>query len=47
MSHELVGVIIDLKDLAAKVQLKNRLDAGDPVEYLTPCFKKESFIRRL
>ena len=36
MSHELVGVVIDVDGLVAKVQLRNRPDTGDPVEFLTP-----------
>ncbi|MDD5435914.1 MAG: U32 family peptidase [Nitrospira sp.] len=43
MSHELVGVIIDMKGPVAKVLLKNRLDAGDPVEYLTPGLEERLF----
>ncbi len=43
MSHELVGVIMDVKDSVAKVQLRNRLDTGDPVEYLTPGLEERVF----
>ncbi|HAM51991.1 MAG TPA: peptidase U32 [Nitrospiraceae bacterium] len=35
MSHELVGVILDMHGGTAKVGLRNRLDVGDPVEYLS------------
>jgi len=43
MSHELVGVIVDLKGTVAKVCLRNRLDTGDPVEYLTPGLEERLF----
>ena len=43
MSHELVGVIVDMKGLVAKVCLRNRLDTGDPVEYLTPGLEERLF----
>ncbi|MCC6545425.1 MAG: U32 family peptidase C-terminal domain-containing protein, partial [Nitrospirae bacterium] len=43
MSHELVGVVIDVDGLVAKVQLRNRLDAGDPVEFLTPGLEEQEF----
>ena len=43
MSHELVGVVTDLKGTVAKVQLRNRLDAGDPLEYLTPGLEERVF----
>jgi putative protease len=36
MSHELVGIVLEVKGTDAKVLLRNRLDAGDSVEYLTP-----------
>lgn len=36
MSHELVGVIKDIDGSVAQVELRNRLDAGDPLEYLSP-----------
>jgi putative protease len=35
MSHELVGVIIEVNEREAKVALKNRLDAGDKIEFLS------------
>lgn len=36
MSHELVGVVLGREDGMAKVELRNRLDEGDALEYLTP-----------
>ncbi|MBF0330063.1 MAG: U32 family peptidase [Nitrospirae bacterium] len=35
MSHELVGVVVEVKDGIAKIGLRNRLDAGDDVEFLS------------
>ncbi len=43
MNHELVGVILEIKGDTAKVGLRNRLDAGDYVEYLTPCIEEKQF----
>lgn len=36
MSHELVGVVIEVDNGIAKIGLRNRLDAGDEVEFLSP-----------
>jgi U32 family peptidase len=36
MSHELVGVVLDVYGGTAKVALRNRLDNGDDVEFLSP-----------
>ena len=36
MSHELVGIILEVNGNTAKVGLRNRLDAGDSVEFLSP-----------
>lgn len=36
MSHELVGVVLEVNGASAKVGLRNRLDRGDSVEYLAP-----------
>jgi putative protease len=36
MSHELIGVVMDINSGVARVGLRNRLDAGDLVEYLSP-----------
>ncbi len=43
MSHELVGVIKEIEGSVAKVELRNRLDAGDPLEFLTPGLEKMVF----
>lgn len=43
MSHELVGVVIEVDNGTAKVGLRNRLDAGDKVEYLTPGLEEKLF----
>jgi putative protease len=44
MSHELVGVILEIDGNMAKVGLRNRLDLGDTIEYLTPGIEEELFI---
>jgi putative protease len=36
MSHELVGIVLEVKDSIARVELRNRLDKGDTIEYLSP-----------
>ena len=36
MSHELVGVVLDVYGDTARVALRNRLDLGDEVEFLSP-----------
>lgn len=36
MSHELVGVILAVDNSVARVDLRNRLDIGDCIEYLSP-----------
>jgi len=43
MSHELVGVVIEVKDDTARVGLRNRLDAGDSVEFLSPGLEEMTF----
>lgn len=43
MSHELVGVVIGVNGGGALVELRNRLDAGDPVEFLTPGLEEKLF----
>jgi putative protease len=35
MSHELVGVVMEVDGESAKVSLRNRLDKGDAIEYLS------------
>lgn len=43
MSHELVGVVLEVKDNMAKVGLRNRLDLGDSVEFLSPGIEERLF----
>jgi putative protease len=43
MSHDLVGVVMEVKDGVAKVGLRNRLDPGDSVEYLSPGLEEQLF----
>ncbi|KAF0145363.1 MAG: putative protease [Nitrospirae bacterium] len=43
MSHELVGVVLEIEENAAKVGLRNRVDAGDRIEYLTPGLEEKLF----
>src|SRR3989338_2824605 len=43
MSHELVGVVLEVNNGTAKVGLRNRVDAGDKVEYLTPGLEEKLF----
>jgi U32 family peptidase len=43
MSHELVGVVLDVAGAVAQVSLRNRLDTGDAVEFLTPGLEEQSF----
>jgi hypothetical protein len=43
MSHDLVGIILEKSGSRAKVQLRNRLDAGDPVEFLSPGIEERLF----
>jgi putative protease len=43
MSHELVGVVLEVKGTMAKVGLRNRLDIGDCIEYLSPGLEERPF----
>ena len=43
MSHELVGVVMEVKGRSARIALRNRLDRGDNIEYLTPGFEGALF----
>jgi putative protease len=43
MSHELVGVVLDVREGVAAVALRNRLDMGDSLEYLTPGLEDKQF----
>jgi len=36
MSHELLGVVMEVNGISAKIALRNRMDIGDNIEYLTP-----------
>lgn len=42
-SHELVGIIHEIKGGIAKIALRNRLDRGDSVEYLSPGLEERLF----
>lgn len=43
MSHELVGVVMEADGKSAKVALRNRLDKGDTIEYLSPGLEEALF----
>jgi putative protease len=43
MSHELVGVVAGVQEGRAEVLLRNRLDASDMIEYLSPGLEDERF----
>jgi putative protease len=43
MSHELVGVVLEVNGAMAKVGLRNRLDRGDTVEFLAPGLEERLF----
>src|SRR5512139_2479591 len=43
MSHELIGVVLEVKGEDAKISLKNRLDTGDHVEFLSLGLEERSF----
>jgi putative protease len=43
MSHELVGVVLEVNGNSAKVGLRNRLDKGDSVQFLTPGLEEKIF----
>jgi len=43
MSHELVGIVLEIKDGIAKVGLRNRLDIGDSIEYLSSGLEEKLF----
>jgi putative protease len=47
MSHELVGVVMEVNGGSARIALRNRLDKDDSIEYLAPglegiCFTVDS-----
>jgi putative protease len=43
MSHELVGISLEKNGSTARVGLRNRLDTGDRVEYLSPGIEGQSY----
>jgi len=43
MSHEFVGIILEKKGGLAKIALRNRLDRGDSVEYLSPGIEEKLY----
>jgi putative protease len=43
MSHELVAIVLEVKETTAKIGLRNRLDTADLVEYLTPGLEEKLF----
>ena len=43
MSHELVGVVLKINGNTAQVALRNRLDLGDEVEFLSPGFEGKKY----
>jgi U32 family peptidase len=43
MSHELMGVVADVIGNTARVELRNRMDVGDLVEYLSPGLEEKVF----
>lgn len=44
MSHELVGIVLESDGPNAKVGLRNRLDIGDPIEFLAPGLEETPFV---
>jgi putative protease len=43
MSHELIGIVLDRRGDLARVALRNRLDSGDQVEFLSPGIEERLF----
>ncbi len=43
MSHELVGIVLEVNGNGAKIELRNRLDAGDSIECLSPGLEEKVF----
>jgi putative protease len=43
MSHELVGIVLDIQGPTARVGMRNRMNIGDAVEYLTPGIEEQQF----
>jgi len=44
MSHELVGVVLDVSGKTARVALRNRLDRGDEIEFLSTGLEGKRFV---
>jgi putative protease len=43
MSHELVGIVLEINNDRAKIELRNRIDNGDCIEYLSPGLEEMVF----
>lgn len=43
MSHELVGIVLEILNSIARVELRNRLDMGDVIEYLSQGLEEKLF----
>lgn len=43
MSHELVGVVQEIDNGTARIDLRNRIDEGDAIEYLSPGMEGKHF----
>jgi putative protease len=43
MSHELVGIVLQVNGDIAKVAMRNKLDIGDEIEFLSPCLEEKLF----
>lgn len=43
MSHELLGIVLDVTDSVAKVGMRNRMDTGETVEYLSPGIEERQY----
>jgi putative protease len=44
MSHDLVGIVLEKHGDRAKIALRNRLDAGDCIEFLSPGIEERFFM---
>lgn len=44
MSHELVGIVLNVNGPEAKVLLRNRIDQGDVIEFLSPGLESRPFV---
>lgn len=43
MSHELVGIVLEVQGTTAKVAMRNRMHTGDTIEFLTPGMEEQQF----